>query len=283
MLAQRGKNGVCGAGAGAAGGEGQYVPAVAAGHTRSNEFGGGGVLIAMRFWHYSLAAMAMAGVAAQAEDLDIEPVSMRMAPEESSSSLWISNVSQQSVQMTARVFIWLQQGGDEVLLPTDDVVLSPPWVNILPGVQQRVRVMRLNGAAQTLQERSYRIIVDAQNTQPPQSATRYSLPLFLNMQGSALVALQLCLSGEDVAHSWLRIHNAGQHHAKLVDLQYLPGVGAEAQVLMSELAGYVLPGGYKRWQLDGSAAEFAAGQFTATVNGQVQSWPAVMCLDAPAP
>lgn len=237
----------------------------------------------MRFWHYSLAAMAMAGVAAQAEDLDIEPVSMRMAPEESSSSLWISNVSQQSVQMTARVFIWLQQGGDEVLLPTDDVVLSPPWVNILPGVQQRVRVMRLNGAAQTLQERSYRIIVDAQNTQPPQSATRYSLPLFLNMQGSALVALQLCLSGEDVAHSWLRIHNAGQHHAKLVDLQYLPGVGAEAQVLMSELAGYVLPGGYKRWQLDGSAAEFAAGQFTATVNGQVQSWPAVMCLDAPAP
>lgn len=237
----------------------------------------------MRFWHYSLVAMAMAGVAAQAEDLDIEPVSMRMAPEESSSSLWISNVSQQPVQITARVFTWLQQGGDEVLVPTGDVVLSPPWVNILPGVQQRVRVMRLNGAAQMLQERSYRIIVDAQDPQQPQNATRYSLPLFLDMQGSALVALQLCLSGEDAAHSWLRIHNAGQHHAKLVDLQYLPGLGAKTQVLISELAGYVLPGGYKRWELDGSATEFAAGQFTATVNGQVQSWPAVMCLDAPAP
>lgn len=58
-----------------------------------------------------------------------------------------------------RVFRWSQRDGQEELVPTDDVVASPPIVSIGPREEYVVRLQRTIGSEPTGEE-AYRVVVD---------------------------------------------------------------------------------------------------------------------------
>ncbi|AJP56343.1 hypothetical protein UC34_03705 [Pandoraea vervacti] len=196
-------------------------------------------------------------------DLQIEPVTVDLS--ESSTSIWIRNHGAESIHVTAKIFSWDQVDGDELLKPTNDVGVSPPRADIAPGARQRLRVIRRDNAT-TQRERAFRLIIDA-TTNPPAAVTpRYSLPVFVESMGERPVALLAQLKSTDDGRAQLHLINPKGYRAKVVDLTYRISA-VDAQILVPDLSGYILPCSYKRWILPGKFSQYKAGHFEAVVNG----------------
>lgn len=217
---------------------------------------------------------------------------------ESATSLWLTNTGDRGLDVQAQVFNWQQRDGEEALTPTAEVGLSPPHVQIPPGQRQRLRVVRLPAqAAQTAQPgglHSYRIIVDKQPAAAPTGAAsdaaserlRLSLPLplFVLPAQALTPTVAACVFAQPAPHTGLRLRNTGGGYAKVVDLAYQlpqspPLPDTPAQMLMEDLAGYVLPGSFKHWQLDGTLQHFVGASLHAQINGQGQTWVLQPCAD----
>lgn len=95
-------------------------------------------------------------------------------------TLTVTNRSGQSVPVQIRAFAWDQAGGADHLTPTTDLMVSPPIVEIGPGVPQVIRLVLRHPAVQA--EQAFRIIVD--QIPPPGApgtvriALRLSIPVF---------------------------------------------------------------------------------------------------------
>lgn len=106
-----------------------------------------------------LAALLVAMPAPQAAGLQVEPVLIDVAFPGAASALTLGLEGSRSANVQIRVLRWAQQDGVEKLLPTDDVVISPPAARLKPGADYTVRVVRVSRAA-VRGEESYRVIVD---------------------------------------------------------------------------------------------------------------------------
>ena len=63
---------------------------------------------------------------AGAATLQISPVMVEMAPQQGASGIMLRNPDAMPVYGQVRVYAWEQRGGDDVLLPTDEIQVSPP-------------------------------------------------------------------------------------------------------------------------------------------------------------
>ncbi|KAF1686301.1 pili assembly chaperone [Pseudoxanthomonas broegbernensis] len=212
-------------------------------------------------------ALSGAGVGARAADLQVSPILLEFAQAQQAQAIWLSNSGQHPLRAQVRVHAWSQDGGEDRLAPTRDLVASPATLEIAPGAQQMVRVVRLQpGPAPT--ERSYRLLVDelppaAAQARPAglQFLLRYSIPVFLEPAGPApaVPAAQASLPGTGPASlrfalepapggSRLVASNAGTRRAKLSQLVLVAADGG-ARALNQGLLGYVLAGQTMSWPL----------------------------------
>lgn len=172
---------------------------------------------------------------------------------ESATSLWLTNTGDRGLDVQAQVFNWQQRDGEEALTPTAEVGLSPPHVQIPPGQRQRLRLS-------------------------------LPLPLFVLPAQALTPTVAACVFAQPAPHTGLRLRNTGGGYAKVVDLAYQlpqspPLPDTPAQMLMEDLAGYVLPGSFKHWQLDGTLQHFVGASLHAQINGQGQTWVLQPCAD----
>lgn len=213
-----------------------------------------------------LALLWLGPVATASTGLRATPAWLTLTDTQASIQLTLGNTSDQPLLARVRLYRWLQANGQEQLLPTRDLVVSPPLIEVAPGTQQIVRVVRLQDTAST-HEDSYRLIID-QLPRPDipghQNLLRYSTPVFASpaMPGAPLLRTRVVLQA---GQPQLRIDNAGRSHARLADLAYRDSRGKRVAVAES-LAGYVLPGQYRSWPLPARAEGYEGGQFVAKVN-----------------
>lgn len=190
----------------------------------------------------------------------------------------VSNTSDAPLFAQVRLYAWTQQDGHDRLLPTREMAVSPPLIEIPPHQQQLVRVIRL-GTTSTDHEGSYRIIIDQlprQEVQGPQTVLRYSAPLFAPPHAPGTHRLSASLQGQ--GSDWLlRIDNQGSRHARLADLEYRDANGKRLPIAR-QLAGYVLPGQFKTWPLPARAEGYGEGGFTAKVNQDAHELPLTMAV-----
>lgn len=188
----------------------------------------------------------------------------------------VSNTSDAPLFAQVRLYAWTQQDGHDRLLPTREMTVSPPLIEIAPHQQQLVRVIRLGGTS-TGREGSYRIIIDQlprQEAQGPQTVLRYSAPLFAPPHAPGTHRLTASLQRQE--SDWLlRIDNQGSRHARLADLEYRDASGKRLPIAR-QLAGYVLPGQFKTWPLPARADGYGTGRFTARVNQDTHELPLAM-------
>ena len=216
-----------------------------------------------------MAALATVSSGATAADLQVSPILVEFGASQQAAAAWLSNTGQQTLRAQVRLQSWTQDGHQDVLDATRDLVASPATVEVEPGGRQMVRLIRLQPAP-TAQERSYRLLVDELPGDPGaeqeglQFLLRYSIPVFIAPAGvnaapneptrgatlpppTDLADLQLKLQAH-AEGSTLLATNAGMRRIKLSQLTLVDADGRE-QPLNQGLLGYVLAGRSMSWPL----------------------------------
>ncbi|MGH6781252.1 MAG: fimbrial biogenesis chaperone [Sphingomonadaceae bacterium] len=195
------------------------------------------------------ALMLAAGAPVQASSLRVAPVCLDIRAPGATATIRVWNDAPQPVNVQIRIFRWNQQDGEERLVPTQDVVVSPPITTLAGGGENIVRVVRVAKKPISAEE-SYRVIVDElpdparRNTGTITLVIRHSIPVFFG--GTR---------GKDSAIDWsvqrraggyqVSARNTGAGRLRLSNLILHAGNGAIAR--RDGLVGYALAGATMRW------------------------------------
>jgi len=206
--------------------------------------------------------LCAAAMAAGASTFTIAPIRVQLGAAHHSAALTLTNVEEGPVVVQVRAFAWSQQGGEDHLDDTQDVLVSPAVLQIPGNGAQIVRVA-LRGAPDPTRELTYRLLFD----EVPQAAPagfnglrvslRLSVPLFVApVHGTPSPNLQWelrPLPGGDVEVAAV---NEGTAHLQVADFDVQ--VGADTP-LHAKTSKYLLPGGRMLWQLQPEAPLAAQG------------------------
>ncbi|WP_158938009.1 molecular chaperone [Burkholderia sp. S171] len=215
---------------------------------------------------------AQATLSAQAATLQISPVMVDLQSNESATGITLRNPGDRPLYGQVRVYRWDQSNRDETLTPTQELVASPPLIQIAAQADQLVRLVRTSPAP-VAAEQSYRILID-ELPAPDTAATsgvmirlRYSVPVFVEPAGKAaqpVLSWHLVRDGQ----GWdLRVDNAGQRRAQIAAVQLVDSAG-KVHEINKGLLGYALAGRMRQWpiRLPADADMSGAVKVRAAVN-----------------
>lgn len=211
---------------------------------------------------------------AAAASLRVSPVLIDVVAPGAAAALRLRNGGQRPTHAQIRVFRWEQVGGQERLVPTNDVVASPPIVQLQPGKEYVVRVVRLSKRP-VRSEESYRLLVD-ELPQPKGSiggavnlAVRQSIPVFFGPNDRSAPPLDWSVerAGDQVS---VVVRNGGNRRARISELALAAG-GRRAS-FGDGLVGYALAGSTMRWTLPGRS-NIASGSGKVGISAQTDLGP----------
>lgn len=200
------------------------------------------------------AAMAVgflcSGAFATAASLQVSPVNLNVDAPASATAITLRNSGDQAFTAQVRVFRWVQQGGQNLLEPTDAVVASPPAMQLAPQQSYTVRIVRTAKTAPAAEE-AYRVVVDelpppSHKTRAVTMVARHVIPAFFTPRGASGADLHWSVvrSGKGIA---LRGANNGDTYLRLSNAS-LRGSSGGKVVISPGLAGYVLAGATMQFQ-----------------------------------
>lgn len=176
------------------------------------------------------------------------------------SSVMLRTSGAAPVNAQLRIFRWVQENGVERLEQTRDVVASPPQLQIQPGTDFLVRIVRVTKRP-VAREESYRLVID----QLPDSSragqvavkllVRHVIPVFFAdpASGGGALAWNVRKSGADVT---VTATNAGGRRERISAMTLKDEAGRTVS-FGDGLVGYVLGGSTMSWTSKGGPANFA--------------------------
>ncbi|WP_336170118.1 fimbrial biogenesis chaperone [Acinetobacter sp. 161(2023)] len=183
-----------------------------------------------------------------AASIRLSPVSVEMLNDQAASSISLYNQSNESTDLQVRVFEWRQNAGQDQLIPTDEIAISPPFLKLQPNDSYNLRVVRINPAPVS-GEQTYRIIIDElpkpiDNRKADQGVNvllRSSLPVFV-VNKDAMTKLTWSIQQEQ-NNSYLTISNVGNRHALLSNLTLVDITANKSYAIkVNTVNGYILAG-----------------------------------------
>lgn len=215
-----------------------------------------------------LVAGWLAGPVAAA-NLQISPVMIQLRAGQGATGINMQNLGEVAVYGQVRVYQWDQKDGDDVLTPTQDVVASPPIIQIGAKSSQIIRLVRRSEQLPA-GELTYRILIDEiPKEDGPASGVdirlRYSVPMFvLPADDRAAPALAWAVFKKDGV--WmLRVRNSGTQRAQIGALELSNAAGKQFEIA-SGLFGYVLAGKVREWRLPTSGDADLNGTLAVKAN-----------------
>lgn len=236
---------------------------------------------------------AQTGVAGS---LQVAPISLEFSEGQQAQALWLSNAGDAPIRAQVRVMQWSQSEGSERLEPSRELVPSPPIVEIAPGRQQLVRIVRPEATAAG-RELAYRVLVDelpdAQQAADAglQFLLQYSIPLFVLPAGAAAqdapgprpptdastLSASLAGSGQD---THLTVVNRGARRVRLSQLAQVDAAGTHT-MLVPGLLGYVLAGQRMQWPVSLPPGGFHGARLEVRLNDDQE--PQILPLASSTP
>lgn len=183
-----------------------------------------------------------------AASIRLSPVSVEILSDQSAASISLYNQSNESSDLQVRVFEWRQNAGQDQLIPTDEIAVSPPFLKLQPNDSYNLRVVRINPVPVS-GEQTYRIIIDElpkpiDNRKVDQGVNvllRSSLPLFV-VNKDAITKLTWSIKQEQ-NNSSLIINNVGNRHALLSNLTLVDTTANKSYAIkVNTVNGYILAG-----------------------------------------
>ncbi len=199
---------------------------------------------------------------AQAAFLEVSPVIVELAAKQSTTTVTVANRSDAPTAVQIRVYRWSQAGDQDVMEPSDEVVVSPPIFTSMPGQTQTIRLLLRGGAASA--ERDYRMLL---NEVPAPvgpgrhviMALRLSIPIFSSPTVNKSVGplgpvLQWEARRDGPKDIILTARNTGPVYARLGAIAV--GLADGTQLRASPQGGnaYVLPGALRHWLVKDAGA-----------------------------
>ena len=212
---------------------------------------------------------------AVAGQLQAGPTSLEIGPGGTATRLVLGNTGTTPIAAQVRVYSWSQVDGEDRLLPSDALVVSPPIVELPPSGEQTIRVVRL-GAPAAGHDQTYRIVVDELPQGDPgrentvKILLRYVIPVFVRAPNGAPPAVACSIQGG----IRLSCVNTGGRPAQ-IGASRLVGDDGQFVNLSDGLFGYVLPGSRRDWSLPTAVPEPAISnlRMDTRVNGQPTTLP----------
>lgn len=215
-----------------------------------------------------LAATVIPPPPASAASISVAPVRVHLSAAERTAVVTVFNRGDDRAVMQAQALEWRQQNGEDNLVDTREVLVSPAVFELDAGKSQLVR-LSLRREPDAVQELAYRLILQevpsSLDVEPEglRIALRLSLPIFVEARTTSTPGLAwsvVCCDGDKFT---LELANTGTRHLRLTDFA-LTTPGADAPMASQSAAAYVLPGQVRRWTLKSGLAGAADGQLLLT-------------------
>ena len=227
-------------------------------------------------WLLVLGLLLCASPIASAASLQVAPTRITIEVERGAEGLTLSNSGAELVHVQVRAFRWWQENGEDMLEPAEDLVVSPPMLQLGPGAEQLIRIVHTGSPPPGGGEKTYRVVVDelpVDSAEPRgpglRFALRYSIPVFIVESADAPPSPHLQTRFvESASGAMIEIRNTGSGSAQFADLVVIDPRGRR-HVVAQGLAGYVLPGQQRQWPLPRGAT--AEGRIEAKLNGEPQA------------
>lgn len=196
---------------------------------------------------------------AWAGDFQVNPVRVSLSPTAQAGMVTVSNRASAPVRLQLQGFAWSETlAGEQVLTPTERLVVFPTLLELAPGESRRVRI-GLNGAPGTSEE-TYRLIVEElpdHRTPDPKGVAirmRMSIPIFASSVDASVaggtrgaVSDTRVLPGRE-RKLRIELSNLGERHFKAGKIEVKLDLKGRAP-LTAKLSGWYVLAGKKREHL----------------------------------
>jgi fimbrial chaperone protein len=200
---------------------------------------------------------------ASAASLQVAPVLLEVEAPGAAATVTLRNNGARPIATQVRVFRWFQEAGGERLEPTEDVVASPPAVELQPAQDY------VEG------EEAYRLFIDELPEAPQGQRTvnlvvRHSIPLFFDASGSSApeAAWRVTQNGHAVS---LGAANGGDRRLRLA-LVRIGNAAGKGISFGPGLVGYALGHSAMSWTAPGSRSVFRPGA-KVRISGLTEAGP----------
>lgn len=192
-----------------------------------------------------LGLAALYGGPAAAAGIRVAPVTVEITADGGHAGIWLYNDGEAPWLAQARLYRWHQRDGRDLLEATGELRASPARIAIPPHGRQLLRLVR-PGPAPGRQEAAYRLVVEQEPAAGERTALRYSVPVFA--APSAASPPPADTLAVTTGAGGLSIRNPGARRVRIADLALVDAHGRR-HALVEGLAGYVLAGQERTWQL----------------------------------
>ena len=216
----------------------------------------------------------VAASGASAASLQVAPVLLEVVAPGAATTVTLRNTGAKPITTQVRVFRWIQEGGRERLEPTEDVVASPPAIELRPAQDYVVRAVRLTKNP-VAGEEAYRLFIDelpevSQRPLTVNFVVRHAMPLFFDAPGSSAPELAWHVTQNKHGIS-LSAANAGDRRIRLAAIRISDGAGKSIS-FGPGLVGYALGHSAMSWTAAASRAGFPPAA-KVTISGQTEEGP----------
>jgi fimbrial chaperone protein len=211
----------------------------------------------------SAAAFGLSPAPVHAGTFSVSPLRVELSSKVQTGALTIRNREDTPVLVQAECFLWEQVDGQDRLVPTRDVLVSPAVFTLPAEGSQLVRVA-LRRPADAQRELAYRLIL---TEVPPEAkpgftglsvALRLSLPIFVEALAPAEPRLEWSVARDGDGRLALTARNAGAAHARVLNFSVAP-VAVTGVVLDQPVSAYILPDQARTWTLDNNQNDGNSG------------------------
>jgi fimbrial chaperone protein len=190
-----------------------------------------------------------------AASLEVAPTKLVIDGKSGSATLSLANRGTVPIIVQLEGFIWEQKDGNDVLTPTDSVLVSPPMARIPPGGKQTVRIMA-RGDAKPGVERTFRLFA-SELPDPSTNEARtirvllqFNVPVFVNTP--VVAAPQLAWEAQSGDKGLvLNARNLGRAHTKFTKVEVVTQSGRRVAA-STQGVPYVLAGAARPFMVAGS-------------------------------
>jgi fimbrial chaperone protein len=203
-----------------------------------------------------------------AGSFSISPLRVDFTETASTAALTVRNEDAMPVVVQTQGLGWSQEGGQDALTPSRDLLISPAVFTLQPGGSQLIRVA-LRRSVDPVRELSYRLIVQEvpQGASPDfiglQVALKLSVPVFVAPTAPAEPQVTWAAARGTDGKLSVSARNDGAAHERILRFDLKTADGTRL-VLEQPGLSYVLPGAVRQWSFDDKKNTRPNAQSTAS-------------------
>ena len=207
---------------------------------------------------------------ASAGQFSVSPVRIYMTPQDRATAITVVNESAEELVMQADIFTWSQKpGGEDELVPSDDLFLAPPILKLPPNGRQVVRLAAVKPVKSSSQV-SYRVILREVTEAKPREkgvdvtiALAFSLPVFITPAGAKG---ELGCNAKRTASDTVAVECANTGNAYTNPRGFALEGAAGEKLATRDSGAYILPGIRREFDIKRAEGPIPAGKAKLAVS-----------------